>query len=178
MSGNRKNNKNKGIFPTCSDGNPCKLLSEYQDIPNKYGSLKFRAVYSIVSFFILGFNQTAGTSFFTSLLMYTVPILYDNIKFSPKEKSRIRIKYILEFILWCQVIVGILGMIGILQCINDGGLFIKISSNNLIFEEFEFKFKLLLLWLTIGIDVVLTVADTLLARPKLAQLIIEGELNS
>ncbi|MVX64924.1 hypothetical protein GKZ28_14610 [Clostridium chromiireducens] len=173
MSGNK--NKNKETFPKCQDGKPCKLLAEYQDIPNKYGSLKFRAVYSIISFFILGFNQVAGTSFFTSLLMYTVPILYDNIKFSPSEKSRRGIKYILEFVLWCQVLIGILGMIGILQCINDGGLSIKVSSSNLIFEGFEFK--LFILWLTIGIDVILTVADTLLARPRIPQLIIEGQLN-
>ena len=67
-------------------------------------------------------------------------------------------------------------MIGILQCINGGELFIRISNSNLIFEGF--KFKLLILWLTIGIDVILTVADTLLARPKIPQLIIEGKLNA
>lgn len=97
--------------------------------------------------------------------MFTVPILYDSTKFSPKEKSRQIVKKILEFILWGQVIIGILGVIGIVNCVNTQELVIVINKANLL--KTNFQFKLLYLWIFIGIDVVLTFADTVLARPPI-----------
>jgi len=101
----KKNKRKKPIannLPKCESGNICKYALEYQDIPNKFADLKFRFIYTIISFVILGFNQGPGNYFFTSMLMFSVPLFYDNLKFDPHEKSRNIIKTISIIILGIQ----------------------------------------------------------------------------
>ena len=136
----------------------------YQDSPNKFGSLKFRAIYTAISFLVLGFNQGEGNSFFLSLLMFSVPLLYDNMRFSPVEKSRQIIKSAFVTVLFCQIAVGISGMIGIVDCILIDELKVVVSNKYIAFQGISFP--LVWLWGSIGIDVALTITDTIIARPQ------------
>lgn len=169
--GNYKNKttiKKNDCIKKCQDGTPCRYQLGYQDVPNKFGDLKFRAAFTFISFVILQFNQTGGNYFFTGLLMFSGPMFYDNIKFSPIETSRRIIKNLLMTALLIHIFIGVLGLIGVINCVAIGDeLIIQISKNNLVFRNVEFK--LVTLWWSIGAEVVLTIADTIVAQPGLSR---------
>lgn len=164
-----KNNKYRNnAIPKCQNGKECRFLLGYQDVPNKYGSLKFRAAYTLISFIVLGFNLSEGNYFFVSLLMFSVPLFYDNIRFSPIEESRRFIKVISMTVLGVQGIIGIAGLLGALECVKISELLIKVSEKYIILQNKSFPLKWL--WYSIGIDVILTFLDTVVALPKYSKI--------
>lgn len=171
MAKKQTKRKKKGLnhikLPKCQDGDPCRFILGYQDTPNKYGDLKFRAAFNFISFLVLGFNQTAGNFFFTALLMFAVPMYYDNIKFSPVEDSRKCIKNIMLWVLRVHIFIGFLGLIGILNCVDKSELIIEVSNKMMLFTGASVKLKYL--WITVGLEVLLTTADTIVARTTFAK---------
>lgn len=161
-NGNKgKVNKNNIYKKQCES---CPHIIEYRDKPNEFGNLKFRAVYVFLSFWVLGFNQSVGISFFTSLLMFTVPLFYDLVKFTPIERSRRLIKYFSLSFLFIHILVAALGMLGIIECIEKNSLlYIIFSSKNLAFQGLGIKLSIF--WLSILGEVILSWADTIVAIP-------------
>ena len=99
--------------------------------------------------------------------MFAVPMYYDNIKFSPVEDSRKCIKNIMLWVLRVHIFIGFLGLIGILNCVDKSELIIEVSNKMMLFTGASVKLKYL--WITVGLEVLLTTADTIVARTTFAK---------
>lgn len=163
----KKSNKGKGYRTNNYNKNECEHcphIIKYKDKPNEFGGLKFRAAYVFVSFFVLGFNQSVGVTFFTSLLMFAVPLFYDLMRFSPRENSRVIIKRISMSFLLLHIGVALLGMLGVIECIEQNSLlYIMFSNKNLALQGVGIRLSYF--WWSILGEVLFTIADTIVATP-------------
>lgn len=134
-------------FPLCSG-----------DVPSKIASLGWRATLAIAGWFVLGHTTQDGSGFFTSLTLYSIPILVEYLKFKPVDIWRFVIKILATILSGIYTLIGFLGMSNILIVNNvNNKAYIKVSSNYIIFPGRQITATAV--WLLIGVSVILTIIE-------------------
>lgn len=166
----KRKNKIKEQNPYRCDG--CKqngiCLKYFMNIDEKIGgisNLEFRCVYTFFSWILLAYNINNGTSIFTSLIMFAIPLFIDYIKFIPNTKIREIIKKMEMYLLLVWILIGLVGQMGILTIAKEGNThYLHISQDFILLPDYNFKYKYLA-WL-IGISFAMTFLDIFLSKSK------------
>lgn len=128
------------------------------DVPTKAAHLGWRCVLTFITWVVLGWKINSG--FFTSLFLFSAPLILDYIKFSPDTLYRTCLKWFgvaLSIILAVASLFGLIGIFGIIP-VNEV-LFVEVAH-----DFITLKGQLLpveSIWLYIGIIVVCTILDWL-----------------
>ena len=101
--------------------------SSSTDNPNLAAHLGFRFLYTLVAWFVLGFNVNEG--FFVSMFFFVLPVFMDCIKFTPLVKLRVWIKRFEVFVTGMAFFISSLGVLGIYTLSNKTGTWQIISEN-------------------------------------------------
>lgn len=128
-------------------------------------NLEFRCIYTFFSWILLAYNITSGTSIFTSLIMFSMPLLIDYIKFIPNTTQRKVIKKVEMYFSMMWIFIGILGQIGVLELVYNKKLYyVHISQKFILLPDYSFKYKYVA-WL-LAISVGMTYLDKFLSKSK------------
>ena len=121
---NKKYSKKPKTNPYRCDGcNQPGICTKYmmtKDKPSKISNLEFRCGFTIISWLVMVFTVSKGTSIFASLVMFAMPLLVDYINFIPEGKNILARKWIKKIglalaFLW--ITIGFIGLMGIFEII-------------------------------------------------------------
>ena len=131
MSNSDNEKKKRGR--TCPYYDDCSLrlhpLSA-TDNPNMAAHLGFRFFYTLLAWFILGYNVAEG--FFVSMFFFVLPVFMDCVKFTPLKKLRKRIKMAQVTVSGMLLFISVLGVFKIYLLSNETGTWQMVSSNFVI----------------------------------------------
>ena len=118
----KSDSKKKRRYKNCPYYDACPLrihpLSA-MDSPNMAAHLGFRFLYTLIAWFVLGYNVTEG--FFVSMFFFVLPVFMDCVKFTPLKKSRRLIKIAEVIISGFLLFISVLGVFGIYTLSNASG---------------------------------------------------------
>jgi len=103
-------NKKYCTFEKCPYDQPAIADNEKTTVFNHLGA---RAIYTFLAWIVL-MKGVLGQSFFTGLLLLSMSLVFDYVKFSPTDgfrKKLCRVEYVIS-LLWCAV-----GLLGLFQVI-------------------------------------------------------------
>ena len=161
-SNNDKKKRNK-ICPYYDD---CSLrihpLSA-MDNPNMAAHLGFRFLYTLLAWFILGYNVTEG--FFISMFFFVLPVFMDCVKFKPLKKSRKWIKKIQLTFSGILLFISALGVFKIYTLSNERDTWQIVSSNFVV--DLPSGIGIEWIWRLLGLIVLVTLVDWLCNDSKI-----------
>ena len=154
--GNKKQSSGKGKPCPYYEECPVRLhpLSA-TDNPNMAAHLGFRFLYTLVAWFVLGFNVNEG--FFVSMFFFVLPVFMDCIKFTPLVKLRVWIKRFEVFFTGVALFISSLGVFGIYTLKNEIGKW-QITATNFV-VELPSGFEVGWIWWLLGAIVLVTAVD-------------------
>lgn len=133
----------------CQYADSCKQRNradDFNDKPDTRSSLGWRIVITFLAWCALG-KAISSETFFVAVFLFTVPILYDCVKFRPANTAR-RVVMWLELgcsLFW--VIFSFLGMAGILTFSANTNNMIQTADNYAGFTVTEVQVESVLHWL-------------------------------
>lgn len=125
------------------------------DNPNLAAHLGFRFLYTLVAWFVLGFNVNEG--FFVSMFFFILPVFMDCIKFTPLVKLQIWIKRFEVLVTGTALFISSLGVLGIYTLSNKTGTWQIISENFVVGLPSEFEVAWI--WYLLVAIVLITAVD-------------------
>lgn len=139
------------------------LPSDHVTIFNHLG---FRVVLTFISWIVLGFNVSAGKSFFVSTFLFVFPLLLDYLKFTPHNNRRVWLKNVGTFVTIAFCLVSVFGLFEIFDIKNmSGGLILEVSNKFIAMRNASIP--LVYLWYCFGACVFLTVFDWVVSTSPL-----------
>ncbi|AVX21578.1 hypothetical protein SAMN02745885_01673 [Carboxydocella sporoproducens DSM 16521] len=140
----------------------CMYAYQSPDKPGFIANLGFRFIYTLLAWILLGYKNSAGSSFFVSLLFFVSPLCVDYLKFEPSEKIRKYFKKISLCITFFWVIIGILGVFEIITLNNE--LHIQLSKDFIAFRSLNINISLLYVWYALMVNVIITLLDWIICE--------------
>ncbi|MEW6172242.1 MAG: hypothetical protein AB1510_04140 [Bacillota bacterium] len=124
------------------------------DQPTKFAHLGLRVVYTIVSWVILGKSITiAGRGFFTCLILFSAPLLFDYLKFTPDTRLREVLIFIGKIVSGFWIVTGFFGQSDIINLIsNQGHVAFTVSQDFVAFKSFSLTIHCV--WWAIGLSII------------------------
>lgn len=155
---------------------PLKGACVAPDKPTKCANLNFRFVYTLIAWLVLGLGIAPGISFFSSMILFSLPLLMDYCKFRPDNGWRLYLRNFAFSSCLFWVILGICGLVGILS-VKDMNhlLLIRVSDNYIILKGLVFPLKYV--WLGMGINMIITSVDAVAYESPFEKMVLK-ELNS
>ena len=162
-------NEKKSRVKSCPHYDRCSLrlhpLSA-TDNPNMAAHLGFRFLYTLLAWFILGYNVTEG--FFVSMFFFVLPVFMDCVKFTPLKKSRKWIKKAQVAVSGALLVISALGVFKIYVLSNATGTWQMVSSNFVI--DLPSGIGIEWIWKLLVLIVFVTAVDWLCNDSKFEQL--------
>lgn len=154
----------------------CPFIICPTDGPTKVSHLGWRVVYTLIAWIALAWDVQEGTSFFTSVFLFSLPLFMEYLRFSPDKKWRIHMKKIQYRICGFFVLVGLFGMKGMFY-IEETDKYKSI----VLSPKFPFGNSFIGFdngWLIIGILVFLTIVDWIAYETILEKKVITDVSNA
>lgn len=134
---------------------PCEsCLTCPPDDPTKIAHLGWRFFITLFAWFILGLGISPGGNFFVSLILFSIPLLVDYLKFKPKEGWRKKLRRIGIILSGFWFFIGMIGLGSIVYIKNDNGLILLKVSRDFITLRGKFL-PVEYIWYGIGFSVAL-----------------------
>ena len=127
------------------------------DNPNMVAHLGFRFLYTLIAWFVLGYNVTEG--FFVSMFFFVLPVFMDCVKFTPLKKSRKLIKMAEVLVTGFLLFISVLGVFGIYTLINESGEW-RITLSKFV-AELPSGINIEWIWWSLGLIAFVTLIDWL-----------------
>lgn len=165
---------NKQCHPECAITEYiCPKTSEVDDEPLKIPSLGIRIGISILGWVLLGFNPSEGSGFFTSLMLFALPLLVDYIKFKPTTNFRNFVRFSGIVISFIWIIFSFIGLSGLITVkLLDNEAYIYVSNSFITLKGVNFK--LIHIWRILGVSPALTLIDFFVFKTKFEKAFIKG----
>lgn len=129
----------------------------------KFAHMGYRVAYTFIAWIVLAYGVMPGTGFFTSLVLFSLPLFFDYLRFDPYEKWRKRIRVFELIFTGIIICLGVIGLIGIIMVVlQRETLMVVVSNHYLIFKGVSAP--LYVLWGSLSISAVLTVVDYFLYK--------------
>lgn len=145
-------------------GKPCPYYEECpvrlhplsaMDNPNMAAHLGFRFLYTLVAWFVLGYNVSEG--FFVSMFFFVLPVFMDCIKFKPLTKLRMLIKRVEILFAGILLFISSLGVFRIYVLNNERGTWQMIATNFIV--ELPSDLEVGWIWWLLGAIALVTAVD-------------------
>ena len=132
------------------------------DNPNMAAHLGFRAFYTFIAWFVLGYKINDG--FFLAMCFFVLPVFMDCIKFTPLNKIRKWIRRFEIAVTGALFFISLLGVIGIyaLQGINGSWRIVTVSFIGWLPSDFDVG----VMWWFLSATVIVTLVDWLCNETK------------
>lgn len=115
----------------CQYAGSCKqrnVADDFNDKPDTRSALGWRVIITFLSWCALG-KAVSSETFFVAVFLFTVPILYDCIKFRPANTARRMVMWLELVIALFWVVFSFLGMAGILTFSANTNSMIQTADN-------------------------------------------------
>ena len=91
------------------------------DRPTISNNFVLRFSYTFISWCVIGFSMVPGRQLFTSIVLFTIPLLFDWLRCVPSTKSRQFFRYFEIAVATLFIVFSVLGLMGVLctQMVND-----------------------------------------------------------
>jgi hypothetical protein len=154
------------------EDNICPFSSCPKDRPTKIAGLGWRFGYTLIAWIILGFGITEGNTFFVALLLFSIPLLMDYLKFKPVTMIRFVFCKVGVFVTGFWAIFGFLGLCGIFYVILDKNtLYIRVTDAYIDYKGLSFELKIV--WRFVILNVFMTIVDWILNETPLEEYFIK-----
>lgn len=128
------------------------------DRPTAVVGLGWRVLYTVMAWVVLGAGIMPGNGFFVSLVLFSMPLLMDYLRFDPDTKRRRRLRYLgIGFSVFCAMtgFFGLAGIFGVELVQNE--LCFVVAKNYIVAKGALCPLERI--WYIIGTAIPLTIAD-------------------
>lgn len=139
------------------------------DEPTQFNNPWVRVIINVISAAILGINfDQINNSYFVAMIIFTIPILLDYLRFRPAEKLRRLFHFIGKCLVFIVLFISVLGIVGVFSIESfDDNPHILVQEGYVIASGFHLP--AIILWLTMALNVFISVIDTFTARYEAEQ---------
>ena len=156
---NKKNQileSNKLCHPDCTKYDVlCPRLERASDIPTKFTSLGFHALYTFFSWSLLYASAHSGLGYFAAQSMMCAALVKYYFEFVPADKLRKYLRWVSISIAMLNLIIALLGLLGIIFVFYiDDIAYIKLAQSALL--KVEASLELGYVWFFCALTVICT----------------------
>ena len=130
----------------------------------KFAHMGYRCAYTFIAWLVLAKGIVLGPGFFTSLILFLIPLLFDYLRLAPYSKWRIRIKGLEIGFTFILILIGTIGLCGDIVVTQQKETLMLMISNDYLILKGVILFPLYILWGSLSISVFLTVVDYFLYK--------------
>lgn len=130
----------------------------------KFAHMGYRVAYTFIAWLVLAKGIVQGPGFFTSLVLFLIPLFFDYLRLSPFSKWRRRIKGIELGFTLILILIGAIGLCGDVVIVEQKETLMLMVSNDYLILKGVTLFPLYFLWGSLSLSVFLTIIDYLLYK--------------
>ncbi len=178
----KKNNEylkqNRQVNPACNYNGICpaahqNTMKEQLDILNRKYTLGYLLVILVVGWIFLGRVSTDDSTYFSTLMIYTLPLLWDSWRFRPFNNWLKLSKFIQVLIFFIVFLISICGATSTIVTIRKiGEVACFVIADDFIVCSGKF-FAVKYIWLALGIGIALMAGETFAYRTAKENAMIE-----